>query len=262
MERPIDGDVTVSLTELLLVKALGSIVVPPGSNIMLALLGLLLRPFARRLAAVVMFVAVGSLYAFSTAIVADALERGLYEHPALSPETDLSAAEAIVVLGGGSYRDPLDDEGLDAAGSSTLERLRHAASLHRRTGLPLLVTGGTVSGMPPEAGLMARSLKNDFGLSVRFVEDRSQNTAENAAHSAPLLAEARITHIVLVTHATHMSRAVSAFEHQGLKVVPAPVVTGDVPLSVTACLPGAGALAGSAAALREYVGRLWYQARY
>ena len=67
---------------------------------------------------------------------------------------------------------------------------------------------------------------------------------------------------MLVTHATHMSRAVGAFERQGLKVVPAPVVTGDVPLSIGAFLPRAGALAGSASAAHEYVGRLWYQVRY
>ena len=252
----------ISSTEFLLVKVLGSIVVPPGSNIILALLGLLILPFARRFAALVMFVAVGSLYAFSTVTVAVVLERGLYDYPALSPGTDLPAAGAIVVLGGGGNH-VTDIEGRYTAGSTTLERVRYAASLYRRTKLPLLMTGGgTVSGMPAEAGLMARSLKNDFGIDVRFVESRSRNTAENAAYSAALLAEARITRIVLVTHATHMSRAVDVFERQGLKVVPAPVVMGDVPLSIVAFLPRADALVGSASAIREYVGRLWYRVRY
>ena len=99
-----------------------------------------------------------------------------------------------MVLAGGSYRNPLDYEGFDTAGGGSLERLRYAVSLHRRTGLPLLATGGvTVPATPAEAELMARSLKNDFGVGARFVESRSRNTAENAAHSAALLAEAGIT---------------------------------------------------------------------
>ena len=258
----------MSSAEFLLVKTLGSIVVPPGSNIIVALLGLLLLPIARRFAALVVFVAVGSLYAFSTGTVAGALERGLYDYPALSPGTDLSAVGAIVVLGRGNHDNLLDYEGRITAGGPMLERLRYAASLHRRTRLPLLVTGGAVRpSSPAEAELMARSLKNDFGIGVRFVESRSRNTIENAIYSAALLAEVGITRIVLVTHATHMFRAVDAFQRQGLMAVPAPVVTSvatddNVPLDVFAFLPSTGALSGSASAVHEYVGRLWYRVRY
>ncbi len=233
-----------------------------------ALLGLVSLPFARRFAALVVFVAVGSLYAFSIWPVASVLEWGLYEHPALSPQTDLSAAGMIAVLGTGNHDNLLDYEGRITAGGPMLERLRHAASLHRRTRLPLLVTGGTTRpGSPAEAELMVRSLKNDFGIGVRFVESRSRNTAENAIYSAALLAEVGVTRIVLVTHAIHMFRAVDAFERQGLKVVPAPVVSrvatdDNVPLDIFAFLPSAGALSGSASAVHEYVGRLWYRMRY
>ena len=254
---------SMSPVEFLLVKVLSSMVVPPGSNIILALLGLLLLPFARRVAAFVVLVAVTSLYAFSTALVAGALERSLYEHPALSPGTELSAVGTIVVLGAGSYPGRLDYDGRVTASGRTLERLRHAVSLHRRTGLPLLVAGGLgLSDGPTEAELMTRSLENDFGIAPVFVESRSRNTEENAAHSAALLAEAGITRIALVTHATHMSRAVDAFERQGLTVAPAPVVTGNFPSGVNAFRPGAGALAVSAYAIHEYVGRLWYPLRY
>lgn len=253
----------MDVAEFLLTKAFGSIVVPPGANIVLALLALVLLPFARRLAALVVLVAAGSLYAFSTGVVAGALVRSLHEHPALPAGAELSTAEVIVVLGGGGHPRLLDHEGLETAGGSTLERLRYAASLHRRTGLPLLVTGGSpVSGIPPLAERMARSLKTDFGIDVRFVESRSRNTAENATRSAALLAEAGIAGIVLVTHATHMFRAAGAFESQGLKVVPAPIVAGAAPVGITAFLPRAGALAASVSALHEYIGRLWYQMRY
>ena len=240
----------MSETELLLVRTVESIVTPPGGNVLLALLGLLLLPRARRLAAIVLLVALGSLYALSTSAVASALAWSLHAHPALAPGSDLRAAEAIVVLGAGR-------------GGRTLERLRYAASLHRRTRLPLLVTGGRrTPDTPTEGARMAQSLRNDFHVGVRFVEDRSRNTAENAAYSAALLAPVGITRIVLVTHATHMIRAVAAFEGQGLTVVPAPIGRRYAPLTYIAFLPRASALARSVAAIHEYLGRVWYRLRY
>ena len=169
-----------------------------------------------------------------------------------------------MVLGAGSYRDPPEYEGSDTVGRFTLERLRYAASLHRRTGLPLLVTGGrTFPGTPAEAAAMALSLKDDFGIGVRFVEDRSRNTADNAANSAQMLKGAGITQIVLVTHAIHMTRAVGAFESQGLKVVAAPTaISGSAPPGAAAWLPTGAAFARSAAAVHEYIGLIWYRLRF
>ena len=250
--------------EFFFVKVLGNLVVPPGGIIVLGVLGLMLIPFARRTAVFLLLAAMVSLYALSTGFVAGALERSLYVHPALSPDAEPPAAGAIVVLGAGSYRDPPEYEGSDTVGRLTLERLRYAASLHRRTGLPLLVTGGrTFPGTPAEAAAMARSLKDDFGIGVRFVEDRSRNTAENAANSAQLLSQAGISRIVLVTHAVHMTRAVGSFEEQGLEVVPAPTVFTDTALAGAASwLPTGSALYRSALALHEHVGQLWYRLRF
>lgn len=240
----------MSTTELVLVQTVERLATPPGGNILLALLGLLLLPRARRLATIVLLVALGSLYALSTSVVASTLAGSLRAYPALAPGNDLRGTEAIVVLGA------------DRRGRM-LERLRLAASLHRRTGLPLLVTGGSLApGTLTEAELMAQSLRNDFHVGVRFVEDRSLNTAENAAYSAALLAAAGVTRIVLVTHGVHMIRAVGAFEGQGLTVVPAPIGRRSVPTTFTAFLPSAGALAGSVAAIHEYLGRVWYRLRY
>lgn len=251
----------MSSIEFLLVKAFGSIVLPPGVNVVLALSALALLSSVRRLGVLVTFVAVGSLYAFSTWVVAGALAGTLYDHPLLSPATDLSGAGVIAVPGGGGQR--IDYEGFPTAGGSTLERVRYAADLHRRTGLPLLVTGGSPGpGILPVAELMVRSLENDFGIGVRFVESRSRNTSENAACSAVLLAEAGITRIVLVTHAHHMSRAVDAFESRGLEVIPAPIKGSPVRPGIRAFLPRASALHTSASVLHEWVGLLWYRVRY
>ena len=251
----------MSSLEFTFVKTLGSLVVPPGANFVVALLALALLPFARRPAVIVLFVAVGSLYLFSTGVVAGALARSV-QYQATSPGVDPSSAGAIVVLGAGSR--VLDHQGVPTVGATTLVRLRRAVSLHRRLGLPLLVTGGRQGpGDSSEAELMVYSLENDFGVDARFVESRALNTAENAAYSAALLAEAGITHIVLVTRGTHMSRAVEAFRRQGIEVVPASVTSGAADgVHWTEFLPRATSLGLSARAIYEHVGRLWYWLRY
>ena len=53
----------------------------------------------------------------------------------------MKSAQAIVVLGGGLYFDT-PEYGGDTVGGSTLERLRYAATIARKTNLPVLVTGG------------------------------------------------------------------------------------------------------------------------
>ena len=254
----------MSDAEFSFVKVLGALILPPGGVIVLGVLGLVLLPVARRFSAVLLLLAVASLYATSTEFVAGALERGLYEYPALPPDAEVPGAGAIVVLGAGSHRDPPEYVGSYTVSRHTLERLRYAASLHRRSGLPLLVTGGsTLPGTPAEAAAMALSLQDDFGIGVRFVEDRARNTAENAAYSVEMLNQARVSRIVLVTHAIHMARAVRSFEERGLEVVPAPTVfSGTAPAGVASWLPTADAFSRSALALHEYLGLLWYRLRF
>jgi uncharacterized SAM-binding protein YcdF (DUF218 family) len=130
-------------------------------------------------------------------------------------------AEAIVVLGGGRYLDA-PEYGGDTAGPSTLERARYAAKLHRETGLPILVSGGKPGnlGTRSEAEILRHLLEDEFGVPVRWVEDRSQETAENARYSAALLRRDGIATVMLVTHGHHMPRAHDAFAETGLAVVP------------------------------------------
>ena len=50
-------------------------------------------------------------------------------------------ADAIVVLGGGSYADA-PEYGGDTVSGASLERLRYAAALHKSSNKPILVSGG------------------------------------------------------------------------------------------------------------------------
>lgn len=131
--------------------------------------------------------------------------------------------QAIVVLGGGRQLgfDPSGKAVYGTVAGETLERLMTGAQLQRLTRLPVLVTGGKPDGYdPPEGEVMQSSMERDFGVPVRWAEKASKNTVENARFSAPMLREAGVKTIFLVTSASHMRRARMLFEGYGFEVRP------------------------------------------
>ena len=99
--------------------------------------------------------------------------------------------------------------------------------LARRTGLPVLVSGGMLRDDDVPLGtLMAMSMVQTFGVTPRWVEAQSHTTWENAEYSAALLQPLGIHSVYVVTHAWHMPRALLAFRHFGLHAVPAVVTVG------------------------------------
>lgn len=170
--------------------------------------------------------------------------------------------EAIVVLGSGRYSEAPEYDLEDTVSAQGLERLRYAAFLQRKTGLPILVSGGAPGGEDTaEAELMQAALTTDFRANVKWVERESRNTQENARFSQMLLAESKVRHIYLVTQAWHMRRAAHAFEEAGIKVTPAP--TGFHTLSraarqYSAYLPSAQGMYFTSLALRERLAFIGY----
>lgn len=242
----------------LLKKLLAALVLPPTGPILLALVGLWLTSSARRGwrhagMALVMFSLLG-LAALSLPIVGDSLLASLESSPPIS-RGDLGRAEAIVILGGGSYHGA-PEYGGGTVGEATLERLRYGARLARQSALPLLVTGGSPFGGRPEAEAMREALETDFGVKVRWLETASRDTAENARLSASMLKASGVSRIALVSHGWHLPRAVALFEREGLAVIAAPTrfSTGSASL-IESLLPGDG-LRRSRQALHEYLGRL------
>jgi len=241
------------------------LVLPPGFELVLALAGLFLMLRWRRTGASLLIFAVLSLYLLSLVPVSQAMLINLESWPPLPQTVSADGYGAIVVLGAGRYPDA-PEYFHDTVNATALERLRYAARLRRKTGLPLLVSGGTVHGeATPEASIMNRVLAQDYGGAARWLETESRNTMQNAIYSSRILRHEGIRRIYLVTHAVHMRRAMWAFRRQGMQVTPAPTVYGMYRLHAVHTpwfIPTMLALDWSRRALYEHLGMLWYEIKY
>ena len=204
-----------------------------------------------RLGRALAWLGVGSLFLLSLPVVSHALLRSL-EPPALDLRRP-GEAQAIVILGGGVRRNAAEFGG-DTLARLTLERVRYGALVARATRLPVLVSGGSVSGGTAEAALMKRALEQEFNVEVRWSEERSRDTRSNAAESAAILLPAGIKRVLLVAHGFDMPRASAEFATAGLQVTPAPTVIAGQDLGFDHAfelLPSMSALQGSYYALYE-----------
>lgn len=243
-----------------LTNAVTALLIPPGLLILALAAGLaVLRGHPRTGRGLITGSTIG-LYVLAMPITATFLLQQ-WEAPVLDAEL-LKKAQAIVVIGGGKYAQA-PEYGGDTVAAMTLVRLRYAAVLQRRTGLPVLVSGGSPEGsITDEASTMRRTLEQEFAVPVRWSEGHSANTLENARLTRELLRKDGIRRIGLVTHAWHMPRARLAFEHAGFEVVSAPTAHATRhPLALTHFLPDASALLDSALFFREVIGTVWYRLR-
>lgn len=197
-----------------------ALVLPPTGLLLLALLGLAARKRFPRAGATVATASVVVLLAISMPIVADYMVE-VVDTSRRFELADARDAKAVVILGGGIRR-AASEYGGDTLGVLTLERVRYGARVARLTGLPVLVSGGGSLGGEPEASLMRRSLENEFGVSVRWIEASSRTTHENAVRSAAILRREGIRRVVLVAHAFDMRRATAEFAGQGIETIAAP----------------------------------------
>jgi uncharacterized SAM-binding protein YcdF (DUF218 family) len=236
-------------------KLLSALVLPPAGPILVALWGLWLARRHPRTGRGIAALAMLALLALSLPPVADALLRSIEDRPPIATQ-DLARAQVIVILGGGK-NDGAPEYGGDTVNSATLERLRYGVYLQKRSGLPILVTGGAPFGGRPEGEVMKEAIERDLGGKVKWVEAQSRDTAENAIDSARLLRADGVSRVALVSQAWHLRRATELFERQGLEVFPASTGYTSRPDSLFDLLrPSAGALADSAEALHECLGLL------
>ncbi len=227
----------------------------------------------RRLRNGLIIAAIAIIWIFSNRWVDLALTRSL-EWQYL-PAPGAPKAEAIVVLGGGTYPAQYPRPTIEMSGAG--DRVFYAAHLYRDGRAPLvLLSGGTIEWMGDTASTPAAEMADIITFmgvphSALLLEDKSQNTHEDAAFSAQMLKEKGIHRILLVTSAIHMPRAMAVFQKQGLDVIPAPTdfkVTQAVwdgllhasPESyIINLLPDASDLGSITNALKEYIGLFVYQ---
>jgi len=235
-----------------LIKAL---VLPPTGLLLVVALGLALHSRFPRGGRALALAGVLGLLVLAMPVTADFLVKFVDTSPVLEA-AKARQSQAIVILGGGIRRDA-PEYGGDTLGILTLQRVRYGARVARLTGLPVLVTGGSVLGGEPEAKLMQTSLQEEFGVPVRWAEARSRTTHENAVLSAEILRKEGIRRVVLVAHGFDMRRATAEFAAQGIETVAAPTgkhsATRDTVLDY---VPSIGGMVGSYYATYEILANL------
>jgi uncharacterized SAM-binding protein YcdF (DUF218 family) len=238
---------------------LSAFLLPPFNLLIVAVIGLLLWHKRPRIARALLIIAVALLWLFSTPYFAEALLHTLEGKPQ-ALDSSKTPADAIVVLGGGTYFHA-PEYGSDTVSEASLLRLRYAAKLHRETGKPILVTGGKPLGNTLSEGQqMKQILEQEFNVPVQWVEGESDNTLQSAQMSYTTLKSAGIKRIYLVTHAWHTPRSVRSFQSAGFEVVPAPTAfTTRYQTDLLAFVPNAQALRDSRIFMHEIIGLLWYR---
>lgn len=238
---------------------LTALVLPPAGPLLVLLLGLLWAWRRRAAGLALAGLALLSLWLLSCSAVAMLLARELLPPLQAARPAQVQQMQAIVALGGG-VEPQAPEYGLPQPTPHTLQRVRYAAWLARRTGKPVGFAGGVGwsaagTATESEASVARRLLQEEYGIPLQWMDDRSRDTRENAARMAELLLPAGIRHIALVTDAAHMARAASHFRAAGFQVLPAPTDFPTAPgRSLLQWLPSTDGLSTSVQVLREWLG--------
>lgn len=240
---------------------IAAFLLPPLSLLLLLATGIVLLYRHPGIAKALILAGFGLLWIAATPYFAEGALHLLESRTAVLVDSQHQSADAIVILGGGTYFHAPEYAGQDTIGDATLVRLRYGARLQRETGKPILVTGGKPLGNSlPEAQQMRIALEQDFHVPVRWTEEGSDNTFENALYSFRILQTAGVHKIYLVTHAWHMPRAAQIFRRAGFEVVEAPTAyTTRYRMDLLAFLPQAESLHESKIFIHEMIGLLWYR---
>lgn len=237
---------------------------PPGILLVLLLIGWI---FARRtFGRLLLLVGIVLFYGLSTPIGLDWLAGKLETVSARTfDELKRTQAEGILVFLAGTRKHNPELGGAEALSGLSLARLDYALAVHRETGLPILLSGGSVSDdSRPLAELGAQWLRQRAGIEPIALDSASRDTWENALRSRELIEQLGMRQVILVTHAFHMPRAQLSARAAGLDVVPAPFGFIHTPARYALeseardWLPQPGVLGRSYLVLHEMAGLIWY----
>jgi uncharacterized SAM-binding protein YcdF (DUF218 family) len=172
--------------------------------------------------------------------------------------------DVIILLGGGANDRTKDLTGTGSPSDEMMSRVVTAVRVQKRTGLPVIVSGGAFRETDiPEAIIVQRLLK-DLGVHQEkiILEDKSRDTGENGRFVAELCARHGFRNPLLVTSAYHMKRSLLIFRRNRLTVTPLPAgfrSAEHLEFTPYTLMPGVSNLAVTAAALHEYLGLAYYR---
>lgn len=223
---------------------LAALLLPPVPLILLMLIGARLILPRRGLGWTVILLTAILTWLSATTGAATLLARALLNVPPVLSTARIAEIKAqvqakqpiaIVVLGGGSYA-LAPEYGVSNLTNTGMERLRYGVWLGRETGAPVSFSGGLgwaeTGGSTPEGQIAQRIATQELGRPLKWIEDESRDTRQNAALAIALMKQQGIQTIVLVTHDYHQPRALRAFEEaaQGaIRIVPAPLGVLSLP---------------------------------
>ena len=196
--------------------------------------------------------------------VADTLMRGL-ESGIRLPET--IQGDVILLLGGGLVNGVPDLSGSGRPTDGMLARIVAAVRLQKRLDVPIVVSGGRLWDHEEAEGVVAARFLVDLGVpSGRIIiEQKSRDTHENAVYTRRICQRLGFREPILLTSAFHVKRAMLSYEQAGLAVVPFPAAFNTHPGQTyhwDDFLPRHDCLGQTAAALKEYIGMLFYRLAY
>lgn len=179
------------------------------------------------------------------------------------PRADPSKADVILMLGSGVSTTVQDMKEQAVLTPETTYRLFAVARLHKMTGLPILLSGGSSpNNLALSEAAVAKRYLQDMGISEQVirVEPASMTTKENILFSKVILAEHGYKHPLLVTSGFHMPRGMEICRQAGIEALPYPLEMvgtddGSTPVYMNTVPNSWGAWA-TATALREMLGLL------
>jgi len=237
---------------------------PPGLNLILVVIGILVLRYKPTIGKTFIAIAFLSLWLLSTPLVAQRLIDYLqYEYSPLSSQQLKSDPKSAIVVLEAGLNLATPEYGKPTVSEMTLTRLHYAAFLSHKIKAPILVSGNNpITPLIDQTKYMDAALKDYFGITAKWREDKGYNTALEGIYTTVILKKAGIKKLYLVTEAYHMPRSVYAFQNKGIEIIPAPTGFKHIDYSIkylSAFLPTNQALKISTLAMHEYIGLMWYK---
>jgi uncharacterized SAM-binding protein YcdF (DUF218 family) len=255
-------------------KFLPNFVYPMGLVFLLVIAALLLRKYKRiQTAALVLILLI--LLIGGNRWLSVYLARSL-EWQYLPLQT-VPQADAIVVLGGGTDSEQFPRPMVET--NSAGDRVIYAGKLYKDGKAPhILLSGGNITWLygrttTPAEDMAAILDLMDVPRDAMWLQQKSQNTYEDALYSSQMLKEKGIQRVILVTSSQHMPRSVALFKHQGIDVIPAPVdysvtqaswdnlFSPDIQTFLVNMMPNVSSISLTTSILKEYIGMWVYHLR-